>query len=559
MTTAVETPHHCRACNAALVRWDNTCPNCKSLGTVVVGKPGKVSMLWLGGGGKPVLLKDVPAEDFERLSTGTREFDRILGGGLVTGSTVLISGDPGIGKSTLLLQVALDLTSAAIVDVDTGKETDPLTILYVSAEETGSQIKGRATRLEGAGQASQSEAKAPNAVKDKARAAAASVQEALRQKNDKGDGKGENKKVRKLYILNESDVEEIARWIREINPDILIIDSIQMMQRRSAEGGSGSLTQVRECTAFIVGLCKESGIGCFLVAHINKDGIVAGPKTLEHLVDATLEFHKVGMGELRGISAGKNRFGDTNEMALFRMCKDGLRSVENPSELLLAHHKEGRPGVAVGLVSVSGASRPYAMEFQTLVGQVLGSTAPKRTIMGLSSGRAAQVIAVLQRRYGIDLLREIFANCPGDHEEVRDPALDLPLAMSLASSVIDVALPRSFIAFGEIGLAGEIRGVSFMESRIRSASLMGFKMIVGPALQPYEAEMVLQLTKTDYKQDEDDGGPKERYYGVSTLEDAFDLIKGFDFPPPEPKQSEVKPEKEGKVLKLVSKKDPKKE
>ena len=542
--TLQEPAYHCSACNAAAPQWDNTCHACKSLGTIILGKPGKASLLWVGGGGKPVLLKDVPAEDYERLSTGTREFDRVLGGGLVTGSTVLISGDPGIGKSTLLLQVALDLTSAAIIDVESGKEVEPLTILYVSAEETGSQIKGRAMRLETAGQASQkapagqTSQKAPNPVKDKAIEVA--------------------KKSRKLFILNESDVEVIEKYIIELDPDILIVDSIQMMQRRSAEGGAGSVSQVRECTAFLVGICKARGIGCFLVAHINKDGIVAGPKTLEHLVDATLEFHKEGTGDLRSIRAGKNRFGDTNEMALFRMSKDGLRSIENPSELLLAHHKDGRTGVSIGLVSVGGASRPYAMEFQSLLGQVLGQTQPKRTVVGLSGTRVAQVIAVLQRRYSLELGREIFANCPGDHEEVRDPALDLPLALSLASSVLDVALPKSLVAFGEIGLAGEIRQASFMESRIRSAALMGFKMIVGPALQPFEAELVLQLTKTDYKQDEDDGGPRERYYGVSTLEDAFDLLDGFAIPLPERKQSTIKPEKQGKGKKLYLVKDPEK-
>jgi DNA repair protein RadA/Sms len=497
--------HSCKACDKAVSKWLPSCPHCSSFGTVVAGKPVGSSNgnRWIGSGQKPRLLSDVPIQDYERISTGTREFDRVLGGGIVTGSVVLISGDPGIGKSTILLQVAVDLSTAPMTEESISedgqqetKPSEPLVILYVAAEETDSQIKGRAVRL--------------------------------------------SKESNRLYIYNECDVHEIAKQIVELDPDVLIVDSIQTMVMPGVDGAAGTVTQVRECALFIIDICRKRGIACFVVAHINKEGVVAGPKVLEHLVDATLEFHKEGQGELRSIRANKNRFGDTNEMALFRMAKDGLHSIENPSELLLQNHKDGKAGACLGIVS--SGPRPLAVEFQTLLGapSVNGSSAAdrqhRRVFTGLSSQRATQVIAILQRRIGLDLNRECFVNVPGGLEEIKDPALDLPLALALASFALDVALPKSFIAFGEIGLVGEVRPVSFIEARIRAAVVMGYEMVMGPVQPSYETtDIVAALTQSD-----DEVDLKERYYPVASLEDAFDLLEGFVIEPHEPKQSKMK-------------------
>jgi len=251
--------HYCKICNRGVgPHWVQRCPyeDCKAFGEIAVGKAPAtgVGNRWIGSGQKPQLLSEVPVADYERISTGTREFDRVLGGGIVTGSTVLISGDPGIGKSTLLLQVSIDLSVCDMTDDETGLKVDNLVILYVSAEETNSQIKGRAVRL--------------------------------------------SKESKKLYLHNECDVHEIAKQVAEIDPDILIIDSIQTMVMPGVDGAAGSVTQVRECALFLVDLCRKRGVGCFLVAHINKEGNVAGPKTLEHLVpdkaliDAAQSFHE---------------------------------------------------------------------------------------------------------------------------------------------------------------------------------------------------------------------------------------------------------------------------
>jgi DNA repair protein RadA/Sms len=527
-----EQSYYCKSCNKDVgSKWVQTCPHCKAFATVAAGKPLKLGSDWVGTGGKPVRVDEVEEVDHERLLTGTREVDRVLGGGLVTGSTVLISGDPGIGKSTLLLQVGLDMASAIIIDEETDETTDPLTVLYVSAEETNSQIRGRAVRLD---------PEIANPVKQRAQGVA--------------------KEGKRFFLYNECDVEEIERYIAELRPDVLVIDSIQTMVKRGVDGSAGSVTQVRECAIYLVGICKARGIGCFLVAHITKDGVVAGPKTLEHLVDCTLEFHKEGMGELRSIRPNKNRFGDTNEVALLRMTGVGLQSIENPNELLLEHHKDGKAGVCIGLAATG--PRPFAMEVQTLLGPVqVGSAIErsfKRVVTGMSSQRATQVIAILERRIGLDLRREVFINVPGGLDEVKDPSIDLSLALALTSHVLDIALPESFIAFGEIGLAGEIRPVMYNKARIKTAALMGFKMIVGPVIPSYEKDILEDLGKTEIPGGDGKESASDRYYGVATLEDAFDLLEGFIITPHEPKQSKVK---EGKRKKgsLYVVKDPDKD
>jgi DNA repair protein RadA/Sms len=502
MTSESKEEFYCQGCNKSVGdHWIQTCPHCRTSYKIARGHApgGSAGNRWIGSGQKPQLLSEVSSEDYERISTGTREFDRVLGGGIVTGSTVLIAGDPGIGKSTLLLQVAIDLSMANMTIVETAAEekpTEPLVVLYVSAEETTSQIKGRAERVA--------------------------------------------KESNRLYLHNECDVVEISKQIIEIDPDILIIDSIQTMVMPGVDGPAGSVTQVRECALFLVDICRKRGIGCFLVCHVTKDNTFAGPKMLEHLVDATLEFHKEGMGELRSVRANKNRFGDTNEMALFKMAKDGLHSIENPSELLLSHHKDGLPGVCIGFVA--SGPRPYAVEFQTLLGPstVNGSSGAqhKRVVTGLSSQRATQVIAILQRRLGVDLNREIFLNLPGGLEDIKDPALDLPLALALASFALGTALPKSFVAFGEIGLAGEVRPVTYNEARIKAAKLMGFSTVMGP-VQSFSVSDIDSGLVEDSGEDE----TRSRYLAVATVQDAFDLLDGFDIPLLPVKESKIRKKK----------------
>ena len=314
----------CSACSKTVgASWFDSCPHCGAFGTVEMGSASHAkNKNWVGGSGKPQLLSEISAEDHERISTGTREFDRVLGGGLVTGSLVLISGDPGIGKSTLLTQIAAALTTADMTEIETKQATHPLVVLYVSAEETTAQIKNRSVRL------------------------------AMPSKQ--------------LFLVNESDVVVITKYIHEIKPDILIIDSVQTVFLPDTDGNAGSVTQVKECAVHFMNVCRAMKIGCFLVCHVIKDGTVAGPKMLEHVVDAVLEFHREGQGELRSVRANKNRFGDTNEMALFKMSKDGLHSIENPSELLLEQHQDGQQGVCIGLAALG--PRPLAVEVQVLMG-----------------------------------------------------------------------------------------------------------------------------------------------------------------------------------------------
>src|SRR5271155_3727921 len=360
----------CSTCSKSVgPNWAESCPNCGAFGTLEMGSASHAkNKNWVGGSGKPQLLSEVSAEDHERISTGTREFDRVLGGGLVTGSMVLIAGDPGIGKSTLLTQIAAALTTADMTEVETKQATHPLVVLYVSAEETVAQIKNRSIRL--------------------------------------------SMESKKLYLVNESDAIVITKYIHEYKPDVLIIDSVQTVFLPDTDGNAGSVTQVKECAVHFMNVCRAMKIGCFLVCHVIKDGGVAGPKMLEHVVDAVLEFHREGQGELRSVRANKNRFGDTAEMALFKMSKDGLHSIENPSELLLEQHQDGQQGVCIGLAALG--PRPLAVEVQVLMGPPVTSAYAdknfRRVVTGLSTQRALQVCAILQRRLGVDLTREILIN-----------------------------------------------------------------------------------------------------------------------------------------------------
>ncbi len=450
--------YFCKKCNRSCERWAQNCPHCKAYNTVAAGKPVDGAHSYQDE--RPEKLSDVEeGETLERISTGTKEFDRVLGGGLVIGSAVLLAGDPGIGKSTLFTQTAIDLTTASTTDEETGEPAEPYVVLYVGAEETNAQIKLRAARL--------------------------------------------SRGARELFLYHQVNVFEIDKQIEEFDPDVIFIDSIQMMQHPEIDGPAGSLVQVKACADYLIGICKARKIALLMVAHITKDGTIAGPKTLEHLVDAVLEFHKEGQGDLRSIRASKNRFGDTNESALFRMTAEGLQSIENPSVLLLEHQLEGVTGMCVGYVA--DGSRPIAVVIQTLMTGVAGEDegdwdeiaklaeqhgldmpkkpkrrAGKRLVTGLDPKRINQVMAVLEQRAHVCIdATETFISIAGGLSTL-DPGLDLPAALAVASFVLDKALPKSFCAFGEIGLGGEIRPVEYTDARIKSAALMGFTTIAGP-------------------------------------------------------------------------------
>jgi DNA repair protein RadA/Sms len=464
----------------------------------------------------PQLLDDVPEdESFERISTGTREFDRVLGGGLVIGSAVLISGDPGIGKSTLLTQTAIDFTFADVIEADGGK-ADPFKCLYVHPEETKTQVKLRAKRL---------------SLSSKA-----------------------------LWLYHQMSVLEVDKHIESLKPDVVYIDSIQMMVHPNYDAPPGSVTQVNACTDYLVGTCKaraESGqpYALIIVAHITKEGNIAGPKALEHKVDVVLEFGKEGASNLRSIRASKNRFGDTTEMALFEMTATGLRSIENPSELLLEHHRDDMPGSCIGIAA--HGSRPMAVEVQTLLTGtemeegdeedretglpmkiVKRQKARKRHVTGLDPKRVNQVIAVLQKRAGdrvehFDPTETIVSIAGGI--EMRDSGLDLPLALALASSLLNKCLPKKFMAFGEVGLLGEIRPVSYAEARMKTGTrLLHFEHVVGPVLPEKDIATVDLGDALANSEPPEDETPPGTYYGVKTLEEAIEIALFGDLSAPAP-------------------------
>ena len=530
--------YKCKRCKKPVAEWprDGKCVHCKAFNSIALVKGNDPSLSKSFENDEPELLSKVERQAHERISTGTRELDRVLGGGLVIGSVVLISGDPGIGKSTLLLQVGIDLTLAQITDKVTNKPEDPYVVYYVSAEETKSQVKSRADRL--------------------------------------------SKDSNLFYLHHEADVVEIGRQIVEIKPDVVFVDSIQTMTHPDVEGSAGSVAQVKACADFLVGIGKAHDIAMFIVAHINKEGVVAGPKTLEHLVDATLEFHKEGQGELRSVRASKNRFGDTNEMALFRMTKDGLVSIENPSELLLEHHQDGITGTCIGFAAAG--VRPIAVEVQALLsGEDFDDEddededddgIPRRrwrrkrrktqVVMGADTKRVNHVRAILQKRAGVDvamrlaLFDDTRVNIPGGME-FSDPGLDLPIALALISSAMDIALPSSFAAFGEIGLGGEIRPVSYLEARIKAACLMEFETIVGPYSSTLDFLNEPEKKEKDDETKRSGGQPEseadaealldmqERYTPVENLEDLLEEILEYEVERKKARQAK-KPKKKKK-------------
>jgi DNA repair protein RadA/Sms len=368
---------------------------------------------------RPVLLGDIAATGETRIDMEDDELNRVLGGGLVKGSLVLIGGEPGIGKSTLVLQTALAL----------GK----LKTLYVSGEESARQLKLRAARITQAN---------PD-----------------------------------CYILCETNLEQIFVQAQNIQPDLLIIDSVQTIYTERVESSPGSVSQVRECSALILKYAKESGVPAILIGHINKEGSIAGPKVLEHIVDAVLQFEGDRHHLYRILRSIKNRFGSAAELGIYEMRQNGLRQVSNPSELLLTHNHEGLSGVAIA--SAIEGVRPFLIETQALVSSAVYGT-PQRSATGFDLRRMNMLLAVLEKRAGFKLIqKDVFLNIAGGLK-VNDPAIDLAIISAILSSSLDIAVEDGVCLSGEVGLSGEIRPVNRIEQRILEAEKLGFSRILVP-------------------------------------------------------------------------------
>ena len=423
-----KTVYVCSNCGADSPKWLGKCPNCGEWNTYVEEVVAKEvpsakrpvpSGLSERGQARPVLLRDITAEKEDRLDLKDRELNRVLGGGLVKGSLVLIGGEPGIGKSTLVLQTILKLHD--------------LKVLYVSGEESYRQLKMRADRL------------APDS--------------------------------QNCLILCETNLEQIFVQAQNVQPDLLIIDSIQTIFTELVESSPGSVSQVRECSAAILKYAKESGVPVLLIGHINKEGSIAGPKVLEHIVDTVLQFEGDQHYMYRILRSIKNRFGSTAELGIYEMRQEGLREVSNPSELLLTQNHEGLSGVAIA-AAIEGI-RPFLIETQALVSSAVYGT-PQRSATGFDIRRMNMLLAVLEKRAGFKLAqKDVFLNIAGGLR-VNDPAIDLAVLAAVLSSSLDISIEPGVCMAGEVGLSGEIRPVNRIEQRIMEAEKLGFSRILIP-------------------------------------------------------------------------------
>ncbi len=425
-----KTIYLCSECGYDSAKWLGKCPKCGAWNSfvedVVEKSPGSASApskrisMTGNSGGHAMSFSELEIPEYIRTGTGLDELDRVLGGGLVCGSVVLLSGEPGIGKSTLLLQICDTL----------GKSKK---VLYVSGEESEAQIKLRAERLKTGG--------------------------------------------KNLFVLTETNIENILKETEGVKPDVLIVDSIQTMYSDSVNSSPGSVTQVKECAMSFIGKAKKEGMSIILVGHVNKEGVIAGPKVLEHMVDAVLCFEGDRRQTYRIIRANKNRFGSTNEIGVFEMTDSGLKEVPNPSEMLLADRPVNTSGNCA--VCTMEGTRPMVAEIQALVCQT-SFASPRRTSNGIDYTRMYLITAVLEKRLGLRFSsNDVYLNVIGGLQ-IEEPAADLAIALSLISSLTDRIIPDDLIAIGEIGLSGECRGVANTEQRIREAARIGFTKAVIP-------------------------------------------------------------------------------
>lgn len=423
MANKVKTMWYCSECGADSPKWEGRCPSCGQWGTMVEervsAKVSKGSSSRKEVRSKPQKVSEIQTLNEPRIHMPSEELNRVLGGGLVAGSLVLIGGEPGIGKSTLVLQNILSIKTK--------------TILYVSGEESASQLKLRADRI---GRLSDN-----------------------------------------CYIVCETSLDSIFDHIEEVQPQIVIVDSIQTIASDAIESSAGSVSQVRECSAQLLKYAKESGVPVILIGHINKEGSIAGPKVLEHIVDAVLQFEGDRHYMYRILRSIKNRFGSTSEIGIYEMCQRGLKEVSNPSEMLLSQSDEELSGVAVG-VTLDGI-RPFLIETQALVSTAAYGT-PQRSVTGFDGKRMNMLLAVLEKRVGFKLAqKDVFLNIAGGLK-VNDPALDLAVICAILSSNVDMAIPHGVCMSGEVGLSGEIRPTTRMEQRIMEAEKLGMNTIIIP-------------------------------------------------------------------------------
>lgn len=427
----------CQNCGYETPKYLGKCPDCGKWGTLVEevfdSSVQPVISKSVMNDTKPCLINDIELDNTIRFSTGIEEFDRVLGGGFVQGSIVLLAGDPGIGKSTILLQ-----TGKYICNGDRKA-------LYVSAEESASQVKLRAKRL----------------------------------------GVESNS----LFIYSQTNFEAIKNQIEELKPQVLIIDSIQAVYSEVITSSPGSVSQIRECTNILMDIAKNKNITVIVIGHVTKEGNIAGPKVLEHMVDTVIYFEGDRYKSYRLLRCMKNRFGTTNEVGVFNMCDDGLHEISNPSEMFL---NERNISVAPGsvVIATNEGTRPLLVEIQALVGTT-PYPSPRRVSNGIDYNRLLQILAVLEKRIGLNLSKQdVYVNVIGGME-IDEPAADLGVALAVATCARDVIVSQDTVIVGEIGLSGEIRAVNNLEKRVREAEKLGFKKIVVPLLN--------KINKGDFK------------------------------------------------------------
>ena len=449
----------CEECGQETAKWVGKCPNCGRWNTMKEFKVAPLSSPHKGGkfsspswgrtgGDSPQRLHEIEADAEVRIDMGDGELNRVLGGGLVQGSLVLLGGEPGIGKSTLILQTVLHLQ---------GKK-----VLYVSGEESARQIKLRADRLKAYPQPLP---KGGESLSDNGHIET--------NHPSLGEGKGVG-----LLILCETSLETIYEYIEAEQPDIVVIDSIQTISTESVESSAGSLSQIRECAASLLKYAKAGGPSIVLIGHITKEGTLAGPKVLEHIVDCVLQFEGDQHYMYRILRAQKNRFGSTSELGIYEMLQSGLRQVSNPSELLLTEGREGLSGIAI-CAAIEGV-RPLLIETQALVSTAAYGT-PQRSATGFDNRRLGMLLAVLEKRVGFKLAqKDVFLNIAGGLR-VTDPAMDLSVIAAVLSSNVDAAIEPDTCMCGEVGLSGEIRPVARLEQRIAEAEKLGFRRMIVPA------------------------------------------------------------------------------
>jgi DNA repair protein RadA/Sms len=488
----------CSECGTESVQWYGKCPNCHVFGTLeeqIQETPSNQNGSFSRGGwqsqlrnsnhatgeGKPrasLKFSEITTDEQVRFPSGYGEFDRVLGGGVVPGSLVLIGGDPGIGKSTLLLQTANQLS-----------QTLPR-ILYVSAEESGQQIKLRASRL-GA-----TRKEVENITQVNGNGSPKKNGHHPKEKEDsESSGSGKNHELDcteswKIYVMPETDLEEIIKELESLRPQVAVIDSIQTLYFASLNSAPGSVAQVRECTSALMQVAKRENITLLIVGHVTKEGSIAGPRVLEHLVDTVLYFEGDRYASHRLLRSVKNRFGATHEIGIFEMVEHGLAEVSNPSELFLGNREDPSPGTA-SVVACEG-TRSIVVELQALVSPT-SYTSPRRSTTGVDYNRLQQILAVLEKRVGIPLSKLDAYVASAGGLGVNEPAADLGMAIAIVASFRDRVVDPRTVLIGELGLGGQVRLVSQMELRLKEAAKLGFKRAIVPKGQSYPEDLELEI------------------------------------------------------------------